>query len=123
MVAFHLDCVLHPSFLTSWQIFCHGLLNKKGYHRSFTIYLDDFLLIGPPCSPECQLNLDNFMQICFNLGVPLASEKLEGSATSLTFLGNTLDTARMEIRLPRKKLLRIRESLSKWLGKKSATNR
>ena len=86
-------------------------------------YLDDFLLIGPPCSPECQLNLDNFMQICFNLGIPLASEKLEGPATSLTFLGITLDTARMEIRLPPKKLLRIQESLSKWLGKKSATKR
>ena len=63
------------------------------------------------------------MQICSNVGVPLASEKLEGPATSLTFLGITLDTARMEIRLPRDKLLRIQESLSKWLGKKSVTKR
>ena len=63
------------------------------------------------------------MQICTNLGVPLALEKLEGPTTSLTFLRITLDTARMETRLPHDKLLRIQESLSKWLRKKTATKR
>ena len=61
--------------------------------------------------------------MCSKLSVLLASEKLEGPATSLTFLGITLDTACMEIRLPQEKLLRIQESLSKWLGKKATTKR
>ena len=102
------------------------LLSWIGQHRGISQilhYLDDFLLIGPPSSPECQQNLNKFMQICTNLGVPLASEKMEGPATSLTFLGITLDTARMEIRFPPDKLLRIQESLSQWLGKRSATKR
>ena len=86
-------------------------------------YLDDFLLIGPPCSPDCKHNLNSFMQLCTNLGVPLASEKIEGPSTSLTFLGITLDTAHMELRLPQDKLLRIKEALTKWLGKKTATKR
>ena len=86
-------------------------------------YLDDFLLIGPPYSPECQQNLNTFIQLCTNLGVPLASEKIEGPSTSLTFLGITLDTANMEIRLPQDKLLRIKASLTKWIGKKTATKR
>ena len=99
------------------------LLSWIGQHRGISHYLDDFLLIGPPSSPECQQNLNTFMQICSNLGVPLASEKMEGPATSLTFLGIMLDTAHMEIRLPQDKLLRIQESLSQWLGKRSATKR
>ena len=53
----------------------------------------------------------------------LVSEKLEEPATFLTFLGITLDTACMEIRLPQDKLLRIHESHSEWLGNKSAINR
>lgn len=86
-------------------------------------YLDDFLLIGPPQSPVCQHNLNTFMQLCTNLGVPLASEKIEGPSTSLTFLGITLDTANMEIKLPQDKLLRIKAILATWLKKKTATKR
>ena len=56
-------------------------------------------------------------------GVPLALEKLEGPATSIIFHGITLHTARMEIGLLQVKLLRIQESLSKWLGNKSATKK
>ena len=48
------------------------------------------------------------MQLCDNLGIPLASEKIEGLSISLSFLGICLDTARMEIRLPNDKLSRIR---------------
>jgi len=53
------------------------------------------------------------MELCTDLGVSLASKKIEGPSTSLTFLGITLDTAHMEIRLPQDKLLRIKEALTK----------
>ena len=56
-------------------------------------YLDDFLIIGPPDSPACKKNLNTFIQLCDSLGIPLASEKIEGPSTSLSFLGIHLDTA------------------------------
>ena len=31
-------------------------------------YLDDFLLLGPPQSSDCQQNLETFIQLCPNLG-------------------------------------------------------
>ena len=86
-------------------------------------YLDDFLLMGPPRSSDCQQDLDTFIQLCSYLGIPLASEKIEGPTTSLSFLGITIDTSRMEMRLPKDKLARIQEMLSQWLGKKKATKR
>jgi len=61
------------------------------------------------------------MHLCYNLEIPLASEKIEGSSTSLSFLGITLNTARMEIRLPKDKLSRIQDTLQHWLRKKKAT--
>ena len=57
-------------------------------------------MLGPPSSNQCHQSLDIFKQTCQKLGVPLAIEKVEGPSTSLTFLGITLDTAKMKIRLP-----------------------
>ena len=86
-------------------------------------YLDDYLTMGPPRSAVCQENLDIFISLCAELGVPLAAEKLEGPSTSLSFLGILLDTKRMEIRLPVDKLARIKQLLTTWLPKKKATKR
>ena len=50
-------------------------------------YLVDYLTMEPPQSSLCQRNLEIFTRLCKDLGVPLASEKLEGPSTSLSFLG------------------------------------
>ena len=86
-------------------------------------YLDDFLTMGPPESTRCQQNLDIFLSLCAELGVPLAAEKLEGPTRSLSFLRIILDTKRMEIRLPTDKVTRINQLLTMWLPKKKATKR
>ena len=55
---------------------------------SFVIhYFDDFLTVGLPSSDTCQQNLDILMQLCDDLGVPLALEKVEGPLTTISFLG------------------------------------
>ena len=86
-------------------------------------YLDDFLIMGPPTSSKCLENLNIIKEVCLQLGIPLALEKLEGPSQSLTFLGIILDTEHMEARLPDAKLSRIRHQLTAWLGKKRATKR
>ena len=40
-------------------------------------YLDDFLTIGPPESPVCVNNLNVIKDVCYNLGIPLALEKVK----------------------------------------------
>ena len=74
-------------------------------------------------SITCHDNFAAIQQTCQNLGIPLALEKLEGPAHSLTFLGIEMDTIRTEARLPQDKLTRINKQLSTWLGKKKATKR
>ena len=83
-------------------------------------YLDDFLTIGRPGSIECILTM---IQVCQLLNVPLATEKVEGPATELEFLGIILDTVRMEARLPEDKLSRLRMMVRDWLDKHKATKR
>eukprot|EP00117_Sycon_ciliatum_P029789 scpid74607/ scgid1212/ len=49
------------------------------------------------------------------LNIPVATEKVEGPSTVLTFLGLELDTDRLEVRLPQSKLLALRRLVSTTL--------
>ena len=102
--------------LLSW------ILQNKGV-SPLLHYLDDFLTLGPPVATRCAENLTTIKEICTQLCVPLALDKVEGPCTSLTFLGIVLDTEHMEARLPEEKLVRIRHQLEEWQGKKKATKR
>ena len=92
--------------LLSWIVEAKGV-------APFLHYLDDFLLLAPASSVACLSNLDIVKDVCLQLGIPLAIEKLEGPSQSLTFLGIVWDTQR--------RLLRICTQLAAWLGKKKAT--
>lgn len=70
-------------------------------------YLDDFLCVGPPASRECGKAVQSAVALCAELGVPISEEKLEGPTTCLSFLGITLDTDLMQLRLPAEKLQRL----------------
>ena len=63
-------------------------------------YLDDFLVVGPPASPECAKTLAVLDGACAWLGIPIAEHKREGPTTCLTFLGIEVDTVSGQLRLP-----------------------
>ena len=86
-------------------------------------YLDDFLMMGPPTSSVCQNNVNTFLSLRAELEVSLTTDKLEGSSTTLSFLGIILDTHQMEIRLPSNKLIRIQELLTTWFLRRKARKR
>jgi hypothetical protein len=77
-------------------------------------YIDDFVLLGPPGSAECERGLRCLQQTCANLGVLLAEDKTEGPATLLTVLGIEFDTQAMVLRLPSDKLQRLQSLLAEW---------
>ena len=70
-------------------------------------YLDDFFTAGPADSDECEQNLNFMLTLYRKLNVPIKPSKVEGPATSLTFLGIHLNAISMEasITSERKQLL------------------
>ena len=58
--------------------------------------------------------------MCAELGVPLASEKVEGPASSLVFLGIEIDSNAMQIRLPDRKLVKVKLLVNQWLERRKA---
>ena len=77
-------------------------------------YLDDFITVG---SMECAANLVVILLSTYaQLGVPIASDKSEGLSTCITFLGIKVDTLKMELRLLKEKLQRVRAVVQQCLG-------
>jgi hypothetical protein len=50
-------------------------------------YLDDFIIVAPPQSPQCRESVSILDRECRALGIPIAEHKREGPTTFLTYLG------------------------------------
>ena len=98
------------------------ILGSHGVHCAIH-YLDDYLLMAPPESGDCEAALCTSLDLCKHLGVPIADHKVDGPATVLTFLGIEVDTGAAVLRLPLEKLRRLQSLISLWAGRKSCTKR
>lgn len=86
------------------------------YQPMTTIYLNDFIIRGPPGSHECADNLDIIIKACSELGAPLAIDKLEGLASQSTFLGIEIGTQAGCLRLPARQTAPHPLSLVRQMG-------
>ena len=93
-------------------------LHDRGVNSAIH-YLDDFLVLGPPEQPVCSQALATTLELCADLGFPVAPEKTEGPKTTLTFLGIEIDTSLGQIRLPQEKLQRLSGTISSWMKQTS----
>ena len=59
---------------------------------------------GAPSSRDCTEILRILLEVCSELGIPVASQKCQGPTTRSVFLGMEFDTMSMELSLPNEKL-------------------
>lgn len=82
--------------------------------------LGDKLYIDPIL---CERALSTLVGNCMELGIPLATHKTEGPATSIKFLGIVIDTEVGELRLPADKLAHLRSLVADWVGRKACNRK
>ena len=75
-----------PKIFSAFADALAWVLGSKGIKWQLH-YLDDFLFCGPPDSSVCAVVLEQALETCADLGVPVAMHKTEGPSTRLTFLG------------------------------------
>ena len=97
----------------AWAMLCVGI-------PDFVHYLDSFLFWAPDY-PPCSLVLETAARLSARLGPPVEHSKVEGPATTLTFLGIEIDTVSRELRLPRLKLARLKDTVEHWATRHSMT--
>ena len=80
-------------------------------------YLDDFSFFVPPSAEHGQSMLCHTLNVLECLGVSVATQKIEGPATVVTFLAIEVDTVRFELRLPQEKIERTCNLVALWWGR------
>ena len=113
---------LAPLIFTAVADAVQWILETQGVNHIMH-YLDDYLVMGSPNSPECQRSLETILHCCQRLGVPIAQHKTEGPSTQLVFLSIELNTREGILRLPEMKLKRLQGEIKNWTGKQSCTKR
>ena len=83
--------------------------------------IDDFITMGTAGSEECSQNLKLMFQVCKQVGLPIAPNKVEGPTAVLEFLCIEFNTEHMTMHLPSRKLTCLKVVLRQWLGKKAVT--
>lgn len=83
-------------------------------------YLVNYLFVGLGGTAACTDWLAAFQKLVKETGLPLAVEKTEGPATSLTFLGILLDTVQVTSSLSLDKLATLRCCISEMQGTENA---
>ncbi len=74
-------------------------------------------------SSACHTYLHIAVELCSLLGFPVASNKVEGPVTTITFLGLELDSVNQQVRLPQVKLRRIKTLVHQWLNHRTVSKR
>ena len=88
-------------------------MQQSKFGINFTLHiLDDCLILGPAESSNCANDLQKFLAVCKEIGVPIKEDKTVGPCTCLTFMGLELDLGKMGARLPVDKLEKVRHLLS-----------
>jgi len=100
-----------------------GLVKNHLNIPSIIHILDDFFIAQPPPLSRCVTALYQVLTLFEELNIPLAAKKTVRPTQCLEFMGITLDSVRMEARLPNDKLHNARLMLSSWSSKRSCRPR
>ena len=95
----------------------------ENYHIQAIHYLDDYFMVSPPESTVCSQAKDRTLQLCQSLDMPVATDKVEGPSTTLTFLGIEIDSRQKELRLSTAKLQELLLELNRWQDRQKVTKR
>ena len=83
--------------------------------------LDDFIFIGPPDSPECLLKLNQFLELCSQINIPIKKSKTFTPSEKMVVHGIEIDTLSLELKLPNDKLIKLKDILCNFKFRKKCT--
>ena len=112
-----ISCALYQEFSESLRFLIEKQLHMP---RSVTNYLDDYLFIAIQ-KLLCDHMVNEFVELCEFICVPIAIEKTEWGTTRIVFLGLLLDGEYKILIIPQEKRIKALNMINWVLDKKSIT--
>ena len=95
----------------------HILETKTGHESCCTIYLDNFLIVAGMVR-DCNYLMASFLDICKQIGIPIAHEKTEWGTPVITFLRFLLDGKNFRLSIPAEKRIKAVNALQSLTNKR-----
>ena len=118
-----MGCSQSCSYFETFSTFLEWAVKKESGSKDVDHYLDDFFFAGKEGTENCKVLMDSFSTVCKRLNVPVADEKTEGPCTVIEYLGLTIDTDEMVVKIPIDKIDELKEKINFVLSKKKITLR
>lgn len=115
-------CRSSPMLFT---LFAQGLkyaMQKEGA-TLIEHYLDDYFTCAPAGSNTCAENLEIMKHTCRTMGFSVQPKKVVGPTSVLEYIGITIDSNLMQMRISDERLNDILDELSAWQNKRICTKR
>ena len=112
-----ISCTLFQKFSDA---LCYLITTKAGPGKKIMNYLDDFLFLALSLL-SCNATIQQFLDLCKDLNIPIADDKTEWSAETVVFLGILLDGAKFVLAVPIEKRDKAITLLREFLIKKKTT--
>lgn len=110
------SCALFEKFST----FLEWCVREASHNDNIIHYLDDFCG-GSQSQTGAQQLLSAVLSTFEEIGVPVATDKVEGPSTCLKFLGLEVDTANLQVKIPEDKLSEIKRLVNEFQTSKPKT--
>ncbi|KAK3097748.1 hypothetical protein FSP39_012785, partial [Pinctada imbricata] len=114
-------CAISCSIFEKFATFVHWVTMNTSEYSTLDHYLDDFIFTGPKGTSQCQTLMTNFLSVCKEMGIPIASEKTVGPVTKLTFLELEIDTREQLVRIPSEKIADLIKHIEEILTHNKST--
>ena len=95
-------------------------MHIQNQRKAINNYLDDFLFVARTAG-LCNWMIQQFLDLCKELGVTVSMEKTEWASNYIVFLGILLDGIHFTLRIPLEKRTRAVALLNNMMSKKKAT--
>ena len=100
--------------------FIHWIAERKAGH-ALIHYLDDFFTMHK-LAYVCSNIMASFEQVCDEIGMPISLDKMVGPVQVIQFLGLTINTILMMIKVPEGERADVLKILTKMICKRKATS-
>ena len=118
-LCFGLRCA--PFIYTQITEFVVRCLNRQGFQHVYG-YLDDFIVVGSS-EVECKSAMSALIDLLHEFGFIISWKKVVPPSQCVTYLGIELESVNMPLRLPDKKVIKLKDLVTEFSQKSSCTLR
>ena len=114
-----ISCALFQQFSNALKHLAEFWSGRRNY---LTNYLDDFLFLASLLA-TCNDLMENFLELCHEVGFPISLDKTHWAALRIVFLGILLDSKFLTLSIPLEKRICAQHLIEKFIHKRKATVR